>query len=533
MAEPFRILDQGSHDAFVTLWLARQLREKGHEVYVAGVELNAQAVATAQRRFDEEGFDASFVEANALDAAEHFEPHSFDAVVCFELIEHVPVPEALLDACELMVRPDGVIYCSTPNGTFGAGNNPHHLRALRAHDLAELLRRRGDLRDMEVGVDGVTAAAYTPRRRLGEIAIYAGPGWASWSPIDIEQKGLGGSETAAIRLAEALSALGYVVTVYGEVEKSIYRDITFMHHRTFDPTVRREAVISSRIPEIFDRPVNARVRMLWLHDIDAGPRLTAARAERIDHILTLSRWHREHVSGRYPFAREKVRQTRNGIHRPYFERPLDEPRAQRLVYTSSPDRGLDVLLELWPKIKAKAPDAVFSFAYADVYDRIAEQDPTIGAFREKVAGMLDQPGVQPLGSLSQPDLVRLMRTSRVWAHPSWASIAGEPFFETSCIGSLEAQAAGCLVVASGWGALPESVRVGRLVNSEPGGARWKRALVAAIVEGLTLPAVQAWAEEKGTQQAKHWGWEGVADQIAGLLDGEVRAFEPQTAPLKA
>ena len=533
MAEPFRILDCGSHDGFVTLWLARQLREEGHEVYVAGVELNAQAVATAQRRFDEEGINASFVEANALDAAEHFEPHNFDAVVCFELLEHVPVPEALLAACEQMVKPGGVIYCSTPDGTFGTGNNPHHLRALRAHALAELLRRRGDLRDMEVGVDGVTTAAYTPRRRLGEIAIYTGPGWAPWSPIDIEQKGLGGSETAAVRLAEALSAHGYVVTVYGEVEKCQYRDITFMHHRAFDPTVRREVVISSRTPEIFDRPVNSRVRMLWLHDVDAGPRLTAARAERIDHVLTLSHWHSQHVGGTYPFLRPKIRQIRNGIHQPYFERPLDEERAQRLVYTSSPDRGLDVLLELWPKIKAKAPDAVFSFCYSDVYDRIAEQDPTIGAFREKVAGMLDQPGVQPLGSLSQPELVRLMRTARVWAHPSWNSIAGEPFYETSCIGAMEAQAAGCLVVASGWGALPETIRVGRLVNSEPGGTRWKRALVSSIVEGLTLPEVQAWAEEKGARQAPNWGWEGVADQIVGLLDGEVRAFEPHSPTMTA
>ena len=379
---------------------------------------------------------------------------------------------------------------------------------------------------MTVGEDTVTVAAYTPAKREGEIAIYCGPGWTPWSPVDIEAKGLGGSETAAVRLAEALSESGYVITVYGEVEQCAFRDVIFRHYSTFDPTDRRVCVISSRIPEIFDRPVNARTRMLWLHDTDVGDRFNQRLAEPIDHVLTLSHWHAEHVGGMYPFVRPKIRQIRNGIHLPYFTSELDEPRAQRLVYTSSPDRGLDVLLELWPKIREQAPEAVFAYCYSDVYDAIAKQDPAIGEFRDRITELADQDGVQPLGALSQPELVRLMRTSMVWAHPSWASVHGERFFETSCIGAMEAQAAGCLAVASNWGALQETIRVGRLVNSEPGRKRWKDGLVTSIVEGLTLPEVQEWAQEKGPLQAPNWGWEGVAEQIVQLLDGEVEGFAP-------
>jgi SAM-dependent methyltransferase len=517
VSEPFRILDLGCHDGFIGRWAASQI---DGDVAFYGMDLHPDACEHARRR----GY-VEVVQANGMEAPEHFEPHSFDAVVAFEIIEHVPDPDAFLAVCERMLKPGGRIYVSTPDGTFGEGNNPHHLRALRAHDLSEILRRRGDLVDMAVGGDTVTTAAYIPRERLGEIAIYTGPGWAPWSPIDIEKKGLGGSETAAVRLAEELSALGWVVTVYGECEKSIYRDIVFMHHRCFDPTERRAAFISSRMPEVFDRPINAPVRLLWLHDTDCGDRITSERAERIDHVLTLSGWHSRHVAGMYPFLREKIRQTRNGIHLPYFTRELDEPRAQRLIYTSSPDRGLDVLLELWPKIKAKAPDAVFSFCYSDVYDAVAAQDPVIGAFRERLQGMMEQPGVQPLGSLPQPDLVRLMRTSRVWAHPSYSTVSDGPFFETSCIGAMEAQAAGCLAVASEWGALRETVRVGRLIGGKPGTTPWKKQLVAAIVEGLLLDDVAAWAQEKGPEQAPGWGWAGVAEQISGLLDGEVQAFE--------
>src|SRR5438874_6203855 len=38
----------------------------------------------------------------------------------------------------------------------------------------------------------------------------------SWDPLDIVTKGLGGSETAAYRIAEKLAEMDYVVTLYGD-----------------------------------------------------------------------------------------------------------------------------------------------------------------------------------------------------------------------------------------------------------------------------------------------------------------------------
>jgi glycosyltransferase involved in cell wall biosynthesis len=520
-----KILDCGAHDGYVALWLARRLREQGHEVQVDGIELNPDAVDVARRRFAEEGFAGEFAVGNALDVADHvqFEPGSYDAVIAFEVIEHVPEPQALLEALEEMCKPDGAVYISTPDGTFGTGQNPHHLRVFRAVDLADLLRRRGRLRDMVVGHDRVTAAAYTPIERRGEIAIFAGPGWETWSPHDIETRGLGGSETAAVRLAQELSEIGYVVTVYGEVEQCAFRDVIYRHHSVFDPMERRLAVIASRIPEVGDRHINARSRLLWMHDTDAGDRLTVARAEAFDHVLVLSRWHEEHVGGMYPFLRSRLRQTRNGIEHAYFagENP---PREKRVVYTSSPDRGLDVLLELWPQILEQVPDAKLAYAYSAVYDRVAEQNPEIAAHRDRIRELAAATTrTEALGSLTQPDVAKLMRSSLVWAHPSYATPQDQPFHETSCIGAIEAQAAGCVVVASDWGALPETVKIGRLVNSGPLSDRWRAAFVREIVDGLTNAETQLWAQERGPAAAAELGWDGVARQVAGLIEGEVVA----------
>jgi glycosyltransferase involved in cell wall biosynthesis len=426
---------------------------------IDGVEIDAEAAGLACER----GVKCAVGTSDDLDDLSFDGKigglQSYDAVTAFEVLEHVPDVDAFLSQLEAMVRPGGRVYLSTPNGCFGAGANPNHLRALRAIDVADILRRRGTLRDMEVGDDGVVVASYTPLLKRGDVAIFCGPCWAPWAPADIETTGLGGSETAAIRLAQELSELGWVVTVYGEIEPAtVFRDVIYKHWRAFDPMEPRDCVIASRVPQIFDRPIKARRKLLWLHDTDVGPELTERRLERIDAILTLSGWHERHVKGLYPFAASKVTRVRNGIHAPYFTRPTEAPeRAKRVVYTSSPDRGLDLLLELWPRVREQVPDAELWFSYAPVYFEIAKTDAVVGAHAKRIEKLSKQDGVIALGSYPQPEVAKLMMDSLVWCAPSWNTPNDMPFCETSCIGAMEAMAGGCLVVASNWGALTETV----------------------------------------------------------------------------
>lgn len=505
-----KILDCGAHDGFVTRWILDQIPD----AVVDGIELHKDFAARAQERLN-----GRVVVGRAEDAHEHFEEGTYDAVVAYELLEHVPDIDGLLGSCERMLKPDGRVYVSTPDGTFGTGGNPHHLRALRAVDLADLIRRRGTLRDMVVGSDGVTVVSYTPKERREDVAIYLGPCWQRWSPLDIETKGLGGSETAAVHLAGALSDLGFVVTVYGDTAPVCYRDVIYRPHHTFDPMERRGLLVASRLPEVADRPINAPTRLLWLHDTDCGERLTERRAEAFDAVLTLSDWHTQHVAGMYPWLREQDRivQTRNGINLKRFDPAPWEERAPRVVYSSSPDRGLDLLLEWWPRILEQVPDAELAFCYPDVYDAVADQNPTVAAFRDKIRSMEDQSGVTRLGSLPQSKLAELMCNSRVWAHPSWASIANAPFYETSCIGAMEAQAAGCHVVAASHGALYTTVQVGAHVNNGPGSKRWRDGFVREIVRGLTDPDTGARAAQAGPEHAQTLGWDGVAVQIGQMV----------------
>lgn len=502
-----KILDLGAHDGFIGTWLGKIWGGTG--LHVDGIEANSLGVEQANRRNREHNISGQYVQGLAEDAERWFAPHDYDAVVAFELIEHVPNVDEFLSVCERMLQPNGRIYLSTPNGCFGEGNNPHHLRVYRAQDLFELVRRRGHVHDMVAGHDGVAVISYTPRTRAKpELAIYMGPGWEQFHPKDITTKGLGGSETAAIRLAEALSER-YSVTVYGECDYCAWRQTMFRPHHTFDPSEPREVVIVSRMPSAVDRRINARHVSLWMHDTNY-PDMTPERMEKFDSILALSEWHKEFLtsggsciaSGPLgnesvafdPLVPERVHVFGNAIEPSFFDGGDTPERPRIALYSSSPDRGLDLLLSIWPDVRERIPDAELHYCYSNVYHKVAEVNPTVRKFRDRIEELSKQPGVKNLGSLDQRALAQKMRTVSVWCAPSWHSPGQQPFYETYCIGAQEAAAAGACLVVSDWGALSE--RVVDAVNSisipapEDGVGIRTDEWVSAIINGMTQVTYQ-------------------------------------------
>jgi glycosyltransferase involved in cell wall biosynthesis len=142
----------------------------------------------------------------------------------------------------------------------------------------------------------------------------------------------------------------------------------------------------------------------------------------------------------------------------------------------------------------------------------------VAEHRRRVRALAEQPGVRLLGPVPRPRVLELLAGSRVWAHPSWSTAAGMPFEEISCISAMEAQAAGLWAVASAVGALPETVRVGALVDARDApGAAWRERLAAEIVRGLADPGTGARARREGPEAMRDLGWDGVAAAMDGLI----------------
>lgn len=444
--------------------------------------------------------------------------HPYDAAVMTADFDSAADPAGRLAAVAAVVkRPGGRIFVSLPEGVKDNQKTPGRRRAWRSVDIADLLRRHGRLEEFGVDNDGYICASMEPVTKKKEIAIWTGFAIGPWHPNDIVDRGLGGSETAAYRLAEVLAEMGYVVTLYGHFQQEgAVKDVILRNFRRFDPTIERQAVITFRNAEMFDMPVNATTKILWLEDVAGAEGLTEQRAENIDYVVGVSQWHARNIKEVYPWLPErKVRGMRNGIFHPFFDGEQPE-REQRVLFTSSPDRGLDIVLECWPKVVEQVPDAVLAHLYGPWYNLVANRAPAITAHRDRIRELSEQPGVKAVGSLGQKDLAMLMRSSMVWCHPSYFSPGKDKFDETSCISAMEAQAAGLAVVCADWGALSETVKVGTKIDGDPMGDEWREEFVAGIVAGLTDPAVQEHARKEAPLAVGYDDWYGVAIKLAEL-----------------
>jgi len=85
---------------------------------VTGLDPAAENVAAARRHAAGQGLDIAYRAGRVEELA--VEGLAFDAVVCLEVVEHVPDPGAFLAACAGLVRPGGLLLLSTLNRTLKA-----------------------------------------------------------------------------------------------------------------------------------------------------------------------------------------------------------------------------------------------------------------------------------------------------------------------------------------------------------------------------------------------------------------------------
>lgn len=473
------------------------------------------------RVLDPSGAVTDLIRKDFPDAEVDTIPEGFYDAICFYGdLDNMVDPEARLESLTEHIGPNGRVYVSVRQGRNEGGHTFGRKRAWRNVDVAALMRRHGGLIDFGIDEQGYISGSMSPCERRGEVTIFTGKAIGPWHPLDITEKGLGGSETAAWRLAEELSALGYSVTLYGDFEQQgAVRDVILRHWINFDPTEHRRGLIVFRSAEPFDKPVNADKVILWLEDVAGAEGLTPERAERIDYVAGVTHWHAQNIKDVHPWLDEKkIIASRNGITHGFFTGEAPQ-REKRLLFTSSPDRGLDIVLECWPEIKRRVPDATFVHCYSRWWDLVANVSSVSAAHRARIEEMSRADGVEKIPSQGQADLALLMRSSLVWCHPSYYTLGAQKFDETNCISAQEAQAAGCYVVAANWGALAEVNKAGVKLDGDPMSAEFREQFISEIVLGLTDPETQKHSQVEGPKAMADRGWEPVARQLEGLIGG--------------
>jgi 2-polyprenyl-6-hydroxyphenyl methylase/3-demethylubiquinone-9 3-methyltransferase len=81
---------------------------------VKGIDLSHEALGVADLHSLESGVTVNYEEI-AAEALAAREPASFDVVTCMEMLEHVPDPSKVVEACKTLVKPGGWVFFSTLN----------------------------------------------------------------------------------------------------------------------------------------------------------------------------------------------------------------------------------------------------------------------------------------------------------------------------------------------------------------------------------------------------------------------------------
>jgi 2-polyprenyl-6-hydroxyphenyl methylase/3-demethylubiquinone-9 3-methyltransferase len=75
------------------------------------------SLAVAQAHMRRGGLDIDYRRSTA-EAHAGERPGYYDVVVCMELLEHVPRPASIIEACARLVRPGGDVFFATVNRTW-------------------------------------------------------------------------------------------------------------------------------------------------------------------------------------------------------------------------------------------------------------------------------------------------------------------------------------------------------------------------------------------------------------------------------
>lgn len=293
------------------------------------------------------------------------------------------------------------------------------------------------------------------------ILFYSGYYKKPWSPESTE--GTGGTEVAIIEISKRLSYFGWNVFVSGNVEEGEWNGVKWiptekLHEDYFD---KFDVIIGvSYIHFILEFSKYRAKKIFWVHNTDYHPWYngeeilesdTLLNSGDIHKIVCLTKWHKQQWSQKYSIDTGDIKIIGNGINPNKFYTSSKKVK-NRFIWSSSPERGLDELLENWVKIKERISSATLH-VYSPPYSRINEEHYS-HLFLE---------GVEFKGSVSQEILHKAMLDAEYWVYLT-------EYEETYCITALEMQKSRVIPITTNVAALSETVNSGIILD--PDKTKW-------------------------------------------------------------
>ncbi len=377
--------------------------------------------------------------------------------------------------------------------------------------------------------EGATHRAFREKYARPLFVVHAGLSYESWNGHTIQNTGIGGSETAVVKMAEAFSRRGYRCIVFCECGgmEGVINDVEYKPLQAFENFIDRHFIdvfVVSRYANFLTSHVRAQQVYFWVHDVWAMGTQTGENdllrkyIDKVNGVFCLSPWHRDLIHQTHGIPYEKLIVTGNGIDLNRFTGATAKV-ANRFIYSSSPDRSLDIVLRLFPAIRSVFPDASLHIYYGfDNWNKSIDQTDNAEKRlqRDTIYKLMEQEGVYYHGRVNQHELARAFEESDIWLYPT-------QFTETYCITALEAQMSGTLCICSDLAGLCSTVADrGILIQKDAWSPDYEAHIIALLCDIQSHPERKQVMIQRARQWAREQSWDNIAAQWAAIFSPSVK-----------
>lgn len=352
--------------------------------------------------------------------------------------------------------------------------------------------------------------------------FYTNISFEDWDYLNAVNKGIGGAETSIVEMSWRLAREGHDVTVYAPIKKTtklIWRGVKW---KRYEKATFKEPGhwILYRCPEIIDKFKGHTTPWHMWQDWDY-PQMTKERIRGAKHI-TLCKSHARYMTERYPGIEDHLFITSNGIKLDLIkeiEKKEYKRNPYRVMYASSPDRGLKYALQVVQKAREYEPRIELHAFYGfNNLNKLIKGQPHSRLAKEKdeIMELFKQDNVYFHGRINQKQLMGEWFKSGVYIYIT-------NFFETSHISGMEAQACGAIPVFSPIFAQAENIRHGIAVEGKAEDPLTIARAAAELVKLVSLPEEQEkirdemmpWARKRFNWDNFVWQWkcEAVSQRV--------------------
>jgi len=359
------------------------------------------------------------------------------------------------------------------------------------------------------------------------IAFYYPGSARSWQPNTPDTEGIGCSETAIVEVSRRLAARGHAVRVHTHCEPCEDAGVLWLRCADLGHDWA-DLWVSHRYPDIASITDHGRA-VIWAQDVGV-PGLNEHNAARFEAVLVMCAAHERSIAAVHPYVRtvRTSNATRLDLVEQIEAEGPPERSPHRMIFASSPDRGLANLLDIYPRVLEQVPDAELDIYYGfDGFLRAGQastedmraadgvfetqpalfSNPAIARLYNMVHACSKRwPGLHYHGRVGQRELYEAWLSSALWVHPS-------NFTETSCETCMAAQACGAIPITRPLWATADNVHHGVLIDGDCTNPLIRQEYVAWAVQIMRNPErAEAIRSEMMPAARERFSWDAVVDQ---------------------